>query len=251
MDIDWHARFTEQSRWTKSLRDYLLRDYQISPDAFCLEIGSGTGVIASDFYASRPCKVIGIDLDLIRCDIATRNYSNISIVNGDAYQLPFPTEVFDCVFCHYFLLWIKNAEDIMREVYRVLKPGGHFFAFAEPDYYARIDHPPVLQSLGKLQTGSLIDQGVNPTAGRELPSLAVSHGFDLCKFGITGYEQTAGVLPDWWASEWEVLHQDLDQYISKQKLMDLKRLDRESWLNGSRILWIPTFHLSCIKPPND
>ena len=250
MEIDWHARFTEQARWTKPLRNYLLHDFQISPDSYCLEVGSGTGVISADFAASQPCKMVGIDLDFDRCESSTRNYQNISVLNGDAFQLPFPSDTFDCVFCHYFLLWIRTARDALDEIFRVLKPGGNFFAFAEPDYNARIDHPASLQPLGKLQTESLVDQGVNPTAGRELPSMAITCGFTNCKFGISGYEQSTGVLPDWWSSEWDVIKQDLEPHLDRQSLSDWQQLDRNSWLNGMRILWVPTFYLSCNKPLN-
>ncbi len=249
MEIDWHARFSDQARWTKPLRDYLLQGYQIAPDAFCLEIGCGTGVISADFVASFPCNMVGIDLDYSRCESSTRNYPYISVVNGDAYQLPFADETFDCVICHYFLLWISTARDVFAEIVRILKPGGQFFAFAEPDYHARIDHPASLQPLGKLQTESLVEQGINPTAGRELPSMAVSCGFTNCKFGISGYEQSTGILPDWWTSEWDVIKQDIGPHLTCQSLSDWQELDRNCWLNGGRVLWVPTFYLSCTKPP--
>ena len=249
MNLDWHARFTEQARWTKPLRDYLLKDHFFSTNAYCLEVGSGTGVISAEFIASHSCKMVGVDLDFERCTISTRNYQNLLEVNGDAYRLPFAINTFDCIFCHYFLLWIKNPKSVMEEIFRVLKPGGKFFAFAEPDYHARIDHPLPLQELGKLQTDSLVKQGVNALTGRELPSLAVSSGFDNCQIGVSGYEQKIGVLPDWWSSEWEVLHDDLTPYLSQDAILNFQNMDRDCWLNGTRILWVPTFYLSCNKPP--
>lgn len=248
MSVDWHTRFIEQARWTKALRDYLLGGIKFTSNAHCLEIGSGTGVIAADFATAHSCTVIGVDLDFPRSIIATRNYGNIFTVNGNAYHLPFPNDSFDCVFCHYFFLWIDNVDCVMDEVRRVLKPGGRFIAFAEPDYHGRIDHPPAFQELGELQTQALMNQGINPNSGRELPSFAANHAFTQVIYGISGYEQSAGVLPAWWESEWYMLDSDLSSYIPKSTLDELQILDRDSWLNGSRVLWIPTFYLSCIKP---
>ncbi len=47
-EINWHKRFLQQARWTKSLRDYLFDRAQLPTIAKILEIGCGTGAILSD-----------------------------------------------------------------------------------------------------------------------------------------------------------------------------------------------------------
>jgi ubiquinone/menaquinone biosynthesis C-methylase UbiE len=180
--------------------------------------------------------------------MATRFSKNIVFHNGDAYQLPYASNIFDFVFCHYFLLWITSPDAVLQEILRVLKPGGRFLAFAEPDYAARIDAPAQLESLGILQTNSLINQGVNPRTGRNLPALVTSAGFCQCQYGISSYEQVSGDLPEWWESEWEVIAEDLKSFVDPEKLALMKIIDHDNWLSGIRVLWIPTFYLSCIKP---
>jgi len=248
MTFDWHKRFVQQSLWTRPLREYLCRDLTISPSSLVLEVGSGTGVIALDFYGDNVCRLFGIDIDLLWCVMATRFSQNIAFHNGDAYHLPYASNTFDLVFCHYFLLWITSPDAVLQEMLRVLKPGGRFLAFAEPDYAARIDAPAQLERLGILQTNSLINQGVNPRIGRNLPALVTSAGFCQCQYGISSYEQVGGDLPEWWESEWEVIAEDLKSFVDPEKLALMKKIDHDNWLSGTRVLWIPTFYLSCIKP---
>jgi SAM-dependent methyltransferase len=45
----------------------------------------------------------------------------------DGETLPMSDDTFDSVVCTWTLCSIKNADQAMREVYRVLKPGGRFF----------------------------------------------------------------------------------------------------------------------------
>ncbi len=248
MNIDWHARFTQQALWTKSLREYLLKDITLQSDAKILEIGCGTGAILSDINPGQNATLIGLDNNFHHCAIATRNTPNSFVLNADLYSIPYQADSLDLVFCHYLLLWLASPQSAMAEVCRVLKPGGIFLAFAEPDYESRIDYPTEFINLGKLQTQSLVKQGVNSKIGRQLPSLAVQAGFKKCKYGISGYEIISGELPEWWQSEWQTIHYDLSNDLDVYHIEKLKVLDHKSWLDGSRVLWIPTFYLSCEKP---
>jgi ubiquinone/menaquinone biosynthesis C-methylase UbiE len=248
MELDWHARFTQQAQWTKTLRDYLLSQLEITPQWQILEIGCGTGAVLSDFQNYYTGKLYGIDIELNSCKMATRNVRNSSISNADALQLPFTACSFDLIFCHYFLLWSPAPSQALGEIKRTLKPGARLLVFAEPDYRARIDTPPHLERLAKLQTDSLIAQGANPSIGRQLPSLASSSGFKDIRYGVSGFETGGNQLPDWWDFEWLVLEHDLENLIDRAELDELRKIDQQCWLNGSRVLWVPTFYLSCTKP---
>lgn len=248
MKLDWHARYTQQAQWTKSLREYLLSKLEIAPHWQILELGCGTGAVLADFQANHPCRTHGIDIKYTACEMATRNAIDSSIATGDALHLPYPANSFDLVFCHYFLLWLPNPQQALTEVKRVLKPGAHLLVFAEPDYSARIDFPSTLSRLGELQSQSLVAQGAHSSIGRQLPSLVAASGFDDIRYGVSGFESEVNNIPDWWESEWQVLEHDLENLVAHAELEDLHKLDRQSWLDGSRVLWVPTFYLSCRKP---
>lgn len=250
MAVDWHQRYLQQSYWTKSLRDYLTSNLPITPNTQALEIGCGTGVITHDFITSHQCSAFGIDNKLLPVQVATRNYPDISFSVSDSGALPFSTNSFDIVFCHYFLLWVDTIVNTLHEALRILKPGGNFLVFAEPDHAARIDSPDSLIPLGALQTQALRNQGANVQMGRNLPSLLTLAGFSDIQYGILGYDQGTSGVPAWWGSEWEVLEDDINLLLPRAELENFRQLDRAAWISGSRVLWIPTFYARCKKSEN-
>lgn len=248
MTIDWHVRFVQQAQWTKSLREYLLGKLDLNPSLRVLEVGCGTGAVLSDYLNAHSGLMHGLDLNFDYCKIAKNNTIHAHLVNGNVFNLPYAANSFDLVFCHYFLLWLPSLQPAMSEIRRALKPGAIFLIFAEPDYDARIDYPAPLQILGELQNTSLKNQGANAAIGRQLPASVSEAGFENVHFGVSGFEIAMNDLPEWRGLEWLVLENDLKFMIDPQRLSQLKALDRRSWLEGSRVLWVPTFYLSCNKP---
>lgn len=248
MSVDWHQRYVQQGLWTKPLRDFLLKEVLVHPTSFVLEVGCGTGVICEDFLKSHPCQLHGVDFNNKSLNIATRNSLNIYYTCGDAMSLPYTSTSFDIVFCHYFLLWVADPLSALAELFRVLRPGGSLLIFAEPDHASRIDFPAEIEILGKLQTLSLKTQGADVTLGRKLPGMLSNTGFENIQFGVSGFQITAGVIPVWWESEWEVITADLRGMTDDQEISKLRALDQSYWESGSRILWVPTFYASCKKP---
>ena len=248
MKVNWHERYLQQSSWTENIRDYLLKDIPFTETTLLLETGSGSGVILSDLACKKPGQFVGIDINFDRCAVSTRNYRNIAVSNADAYALPYPSTAFDLVICHYFLLWLTDPNLVLQEIFRVLKSGGFFVAFAEPDYSSRIDLPCPLDSLGKLQTKALDGQGVNTITGKELATRIAHNGFRPLKFGVAAYEHPIPGIPEWWESEWQVMEHDLLPYLSAEEIAAYKNLDRDSWLSGTRVLWVPTAYALGQKP---
>ena len=60
------------------------------------------------------------NLDYTTADL----YSPIVDVKADILDLPFKDEEFDLVFCNHVLEHIENDHKAMKELYRVMKPGG-------------------------------------------------------------------------------------------------------------------------------
>lgn len=242
MTINWHERFVQQSYWTKTLRDHLLQSIVFDSDSPVMEVGCGTGAILAQTDLSTNKKIIGIDKNIESLLMATRNCSNCSFFCADALQLPFTDGSFGLIYCHFFLLWLSNPGATLIEVHRILRDGGSFIAFAEPDYSSRVDFPPPLDVLGVLQAQALHRQGADVGVGKKLPSLLLDAGFELLNFGIIGYESIKPGIPQWWDSEWETLRQDLSPEVSKSDLYNFQEIDRQSWLSGKRVLWVPTYY---------
>lgn len=58
--------------------------------------------------------------------IKENGHSNVEFVEGDAEKMPFEDGTFDIVTCRIAPHHFPNIEDFIKEVYRVLKPGGRF-----------------------------------------------------------------------------------------------------------------------------
>ena len=118
-----------------------------------LEIGCGQGagleVILDRFGADR---AIGLDLDPKMIARAQRRLADrgdaIEVRVGDAERLDVPDERFDAVFDFAIIHHIDDWRTALREVHRVLRPGGRFYfeevtkhALDRPTYRALFDHP--------------------------------------------------------------------------------------------------------------
>jgi ubiquinone/menaquinone biosynthesis C-methylase UbiE len=93
-----------------------------------LEVGCGIGTDLVRF-AKGGARVTGVDLAETAIDLARKNFElngvapeELRVANGEA--LPYPDASFDVVYGHGVLQYTANAEQLIRECHRVLKPGG-------------------------------------------------------------------------------------------------------------------------------
>ncbi|NYE09188.1 ubiquinone/menaquinone biosynthesis C-methylase UbiE [Bacillus niacini] len=95
-----------------------------------LDIATGGGHTANAF-APLVKKVTAVDLteELLAAAesfITENGHQNVEFVQGDAEQLPITNESFDIVTCRIAPHHFPNVDLFIKEVYRVLKPGGQF-----------------------------------------------------------------------------------------------------------------------------
>ncbi len=111
-----------------------------------LEIGAGTGFFALNLRQAGALDHVTVtDLSPGMVEAAQENARRLGFeVDGavaDVEALPFPDESFDLVIGHAVLHHLPDVEASLREVLRVLRPGGRFVIAGEPtrvgDWYAR------------------------------------------------------------------------------------------------------------------
>lgn len=91
-----------------------------------LDVACGTGVVTRECVtrAGSAGKVIGLDLNEGMLTVARRVRPEIEWRQGDAAELPFEDGAFDAVVCQFALMFFPDRAAALREMWRVLAPGG-------------------------------------------------------------------------------------------------------------------------------
>jgi ubiquinone/menaquinone biosynthesis C-methylase UbiE len=110
----------------------LARLAAIAAGSEVLDIGCGIGGPARTLAAEFGCRVTGIDLTDGFCQAAQMLTDKLGMSDAvsfqcaDALDLPFASASFDTVWSQNVLMNIEDKRQFLREVTRVLRPGGSF-----------------------------------------------------------------------------------------------------------------------------
>ena len=98
-----------------------------------IDLGSGAG---NDAFIARhetgeTGKVIGIDFTPAMIERARQNnevkgFNNVEFRQGDIEKMPVTANTADVIVSNCVLNLVPNKDGVIKEIYRVLKPGGHF-----------------------------------------------------------------------------------------------------------------------------
>jgi demethylmenaquinone methyltransferase/2-methoxy-6-polyprenyl-1,4-benzoquinol methylase len=113
-------------------RKKVIRLLKPSQPKLILDVATGTADLAIALQELNPDKVVGLDLSeqmlhFGREKVNEKNLQHkIELVKGDSENLPFADNTFDAVTVAFGVRNFENLEKGLKEIQRVLKPGGQF-----------------------------------------------------------------------------------------------------------------------------
>ena len=181
---------------------------QIAKGDTVIDLGSGAG---NDCFVARhetgaEGKVLGIDftpamINKARLNAEKLGYNNVEFREGDIDNMPVSDGVADVVVSNCVLNLVPNKEKVIGEIFRVLKPGGHF---SISDIVLVGDLPLALQNDAEMYAGCV----AGAIQKNQYLNYIAEAGFD----NITIQKQKQIIIPD-----------DItDKYLSDNDLEDFK-----------------------------
>ncbi len=122
-----------------------------------IDLGSGAGndCFIARSEAGEAGKVIGIDftpamIDKARANTEKLGYNNVEFRQGDIENMPVTANIADVIVSNCVLNLVPNKDAVIKDIYRVLKPGGHF---SISDIVLKGDLPKALQKAAEMYAG--------------------------------------------------------------------------------------------------
>jgi demethylmenaquinone methyltransferase / 2-methoxy-6-polyprenyl-1,4-benzoquinol methylase len=154
--------FGQDPRWRRAMVEAV----QAGPSDRVLDVATGTGLVARSLVRRYACSVVGLDqseemLGRARALVGP----GVELVQGEAERLPFADSSFDALTFTYLLRYVDDPAATMRELARVVRPGGRI-AMLEFHVPSGVWHAPWvlytrvgLPALGRLVSREWYDVG--------------------------------------------------------------------------------------------
>jgi SAM-dependent methyltransferase len=158
-----------------------------------LDVGCGTGVFLPGLAAvvGPQGRVVGLDHSAAFLKEARRRLSaadlsdRVELLEGDAHHLPFEDGTFDAAHCERVLMHLADPALAIREMQRVVRPGGRILLAEVYPAGARMAHPD--PEAEHLISAGLVSGIRNPSMGIALRGLMVNAGLTDVGGEVVGY----------------------------------------------------------------
>lgn len=220
-----------------------------------LEVGCGGGLFLRGLAelvgpSGRAC---GIDLSEQQLQAARANCAGLSHVDlqaASALALPYPSTAFDAVVSIQVLEYIDDPQGALREMHRILKPGGRFVNFAtlwDALFWNSCEPARMQQVLGAWNAHAPF-----PNLPAVLRALLLQSGFEEVRqssISVLNTTYDANAFSYWLSrliAAFVVQRQLVPQQVAEEWLQDLAHVrDHDEYVFSSTAI------ISCAKRPRD
>jgi demethylmenaquinone methyltransferase/2-methoxy-6-polyprenyl-1,4-benzoquinol methylase len=115
-------------------RRFLVSRMALRPGNLVLDVCTGTAGVALEIADHHDGRIVGLDASHLMLEAGLRAVEKknldgrVQLIQGRAEHLPFPDKTFDTVVFTYLLRYVQDPDATVRELSRVLKPGGELLS---------------------------------------------------------------------------------------------------------------------------
>ena len=165
-----------------------------------LEVGPGPGELSERISRELGARVVAVDSSERMVELARGR--GVDARRGDVQELPFEDESFDCVVAAWMLYHVADVDAGLREIARVLRPGGHLVAVTNSE-----EHLAEARAYGGVDM-----RGRSPFSRENAEPQLRSHFSHVERRDVDGFVTFAG-------------HEDVRRYVSSMVAMRGKAAD--------------------------
>lgn len=163
---NWENTYLRLERIVTNPKKFIrvLKSWNLPKDAKILDLCCGNGGTLNIFKGSEYRNLFGLDISF---NLLSRVKASVPLILGDGNKCPIKKSSFDVIIIHKALHHFLDHAPLLKEIKRILKPGGHF-CFIEPrkTWFRTLYHVILLSpfieifpSLINMRNAALIEEG--------------------------------------------------------------------------------------------
>lgn len=234
--------------WNRDFLKLMAKRWDVDGVHSVLDVGCGIGHWGQSIavFLPKDAKITGIDMEkewVEKAQERTKSRKNrFQYLTASAEKIPFDDQSFDMVTCQTLLIHVPDVKRVLKEMYRVLKPGG-LLVVAEPNNSITelvfdslsIDEP-ASETLKALQFYMTCERG-QQILGLGFDSIAdVIPGyfteFGLSKIQVYLSDKTSPLFPPYDSEEQQIFIKQLQEWYDTDLLMWEKNETKKYFLAG-------------------